>query len=271
MNSNSSSYEISLNFTNNLLQTFLIDIFEKSGIKLTQQNIPISNCPYNSNLLHITYNKTNINYYLLFQTKTDFINNVITKQTLLFKILSKLIQMVTSPKDIILILYQINFDNDNYSLYQSLLKFKYFIETHLKIKTISIANSTELIDFIYNFNDCISTKDAKSKIKFYDYKPIKTTSLCDIKGISNKTFVKHLMCINGISEKKAVAIVEAFPTLPELYNVYLNNEQYTEQEKANVLADVEVLSNKSGNCKLGKALSEKIYKFYTCDNPNEII
>ena len=40
-------YEISLSFTNNLLQTFLIDIYEKAAIKLNETKIIIQ-IPYQS-------------------------------------------------------------------------------------------------------------------------------------------------------------------------------------------------------------------------------
>ena len=140
--------------------------------------------------------------------------------------------------------------------------FIYFISNKLNIKFIDISNSDELVDYIYNFNNSILTKESKSKITFFDTKPVQITSLTQNENISNIIFVKHLMCLPGISERIAIAIVKEYPRLDLLYNIYLSDE-YDEKEKENLLENIQV-----GNKRLGPALSNKIYKFFTAEKPD---
>ena len=68
-------YEITLEFSNNLFQTFLIEIEEKNGIfirNLSSKILP--QFPYNKNTLKITYQ--NDTYFIIFQNKQDFLDNV---------------------------------------------------------------------------------------------------------------------------------------------------------------------------------------------------
>ena len=140
--------------------------------------------------------------------------------------------------------------------------FIYFISNKLNIKFVDISNSDELVDYIYNFNNSVLTKDSKSKITFFDTKPVQITSLTQNENIANVTFVKHLMCLPGVSERIAIAIVKEYPRLDLLYNVYLS-EEYDEEEKENLLENIQV-----GNKRLGHALSSKIYKFFTAEKPD---
>ena len=74
-------YEISLNFSNNLLQTFIIDIFDKANISFEKDFLNLQDSPYQSNIIKITYK--NIIYFLIIQCKNDFINNVHNSDILL--------------------------------------------------------------------------------------------------------------------------------------------------------------------------------------------
>ena len=257
-NQNIPSYEITLEFSNNLFQTFLIEIEEKNGIfiqNLTSKIIP--NFPYNKNTLKVTY-KSDI-YFLVFQNKQDFIDNV-KNTTLLFEYLYELTK-ITDFTNIILLLYTVNFSEVKESE-KIKSNFIYFLSTKLNIKIIDIPNSDELVDYIYNFNNSVLTKDNKSKITFFDTKPVQITSLTQNENISNIIFVKHLMCLPGISERIAIAIVKEYPRLDELYKIYLSDE-YDENEKENLLENIQV-----GNKRLGPALSNKIYKFFTAEKPD---
>ena len=257
-NSNTPSYEMTKEFSNNLFQTFLVEIEERNGIFI--QNLPskiIPKFPYDKNTLKITY-KSEM-YFIVFQNKQDFIDNV-KNSTLLFEYLYALTK-TTEVNNIILLLYMVNFaDMKETNKIKS--DFIYFISNKLNIKFVDISNSDELVDYIYNFNNSVLTKDSKSKITFFDTKPVQITSLTQNENITNVTFVKHLMCLPGVSERIAIAIVKEYPRLDLLYNVYLS-EEYDEEEKENLLENIQV-----GNKRLGHALSSKIYKFFTAEKPD---
>ena len=258
INSNTPSYEMTKEFSNNLFQTFLVEIEERNGIFI--QNLPskiIPKFPYDKNTLKITY-KSEI-YFIVFQNKQDFIDNV-KNSTLLFEYLYALTK-TTEVNNIILLLYMVNFaDMKETNKIKS--DFIYFISNKLNIKFVDISNSDELVDYIYNFNNSVLTKDSKSKITFFDTKPVQITSLTQNENIINVTFIKHLMCLPGVSERIAIAIVKEYPRLDLLYNVYLS-EEYDEEEKENLLENIQV-----GNKRLGHALSSKIYKFFTAEKPD---
>ena len=251
-------YEMTLEFSNNLFQTFLIEIEEKNGIfiqNLSSKILP--QFPYNKNTLKVTYQ--NDIYFIIFQNKQDFLDNV-NNSTLLFEYLYELTK-ITEPNNIILLLYMVNF-TDMKESNKIKSNFIYFLSNKLNIKFVDISNSDELVDYIYNFNNSLLTKDNKSKITFFDTKPVQITSLTENENISNVTFIKHLMCLPGISERIAIAIVKEYPKLDLLYNMYLSDE-YDEKEKENLLENIQI-----GNKRLGPALSAKIYKFFTADKPD---
>ena len=256
--SNNPTYEMTLEFTNNLFQTFLIEIEEKNGIYIQSLSSKIlPKFPYNKNTLKIIY-KSEI-YFIIFQNKQDFIDNV-QNSTLLFEYLYEL-NKLTDINNIILVLYMVNF-SDMKESEKIKSNFLFFLSTKLNIKFVDISNSDELVDYIYNFNNSILTKDNKSKITFFDTKPVQITSLTQNENITNLIFIKHLMCLPGISERIAIAIVKEYPRLDSLYNIYLS-EEYDEEEKENLLENIKI-----GNKRLGPALSNKIYKFFTAEKPD---
>ena len=251
-------YEMTIEFSNNLFQTFLLEIEEKNEIYI--QNLSskiIPKFPYNKNTLKVSY-KSEI-YFIIFQNKQDFIDNV-KNSTLLFEYLYELTK-ITDVNNIILLLYMVNF-SDLKESEKIKSNFIYFLSNKLNIKFVDISNSDELVDYIYNFNNSILTKDNKSKITFFDTKPVQITSLTQNENIKNLTFVKHLMCLPGVSERIAIAIVKEYPRLDLLYDIYLSDE-YDEKEKENLLENIQI-----GNKRLGPALSNKIYKFFTAERPD---
>lgn len=257
-------FRISLSFTNNLLQTFLIDIFDKAGIKLIETKTMFPGLAYNSNLLSINYNSEIT--YLLFQTKTDLINNA-KKSNLLMEFLIQMKKKV-NPKNFIVIFYQARFTTIDEMKKQKLF---YFITVVLGMKCIELANSMEIIDFTYNLKDSLPSKETKSKLHFFDVKPNLKTHLCEIEGIKNIKWVKHLMCMNGISEARAISIVRTFPDIATLYSVYLS-EQFSDEEKETLMDDIQVENmSKSSTKNLGGIMSSKIYKFFTSEEPTLII
>ena len=259
---NMPKYEMTLEFSNNLFQTFLLEIEERNNISIKILSTKIlQNFPYNKNTLKITY-KSQI-FFIVFQNKQDFIENV-QNNTLLFEYIYELTK-ITESTNIILLLYMVNF-NDMKQSNKLKSSFIYFLSTKLNIKIIDISNSDELVDYIYNFNNSIFTKDNKSKITFFDTKPVQITSLTQNENIKNITFIKHLMCLPGISERIAIAIVKIYPRLDMLYDIYLSDE-YDENEKENLLENIQVVGPNGGSKRLGPAMSNKIYKFFMADNP----
>ena len=259
-------YEMTLEFSNNLFQTFLLEIEERNNISIkTFSSKIIENFPYNKNTLKVSY-KSQI-YFIIFQNKQDFIDNV-QNSTLLFEYIYELTK-ITEPTNIILLLYMVNF-NDMKQSNKCKSSFIYFLSTKLDIKVVDISNSDELVDYIYNFNNSILTKDNKSKITFFDTKPVQITSLTQNENIKNLTFVKHLMCLPGISERIAIAIVKQYPRLDMLYDIYLSDE-YDESEKENLLENIQVVGSNGSTKRVGPSMSNKIYKFFMADNPESKI
>lgn len=255
--------EISLSFSNNLLQTFLIDFFEKENIELKQTKIAIPSFDIISNVIHIEYQHHS--YYLIVQNKSDFIDNIIDSPTLI-DILNAL-TLITSCQNIYLLLFQVQFDSEE-SLKEP---FIYFITQELGIKCLEVVNTKEVTEFLLNFLKSLSSKENKANITYFDSKPVQSTHLCDLEGIANKIWVKHLMCINGVSEMKAIAIVKDFSNIKSLYDIYLS-DQYLQREKEYLLECIEVVNKaKNKNQKIGKALSSKIYNYFTSNNPDLII
>ena len=74
------------------------------------------------------------------------------------------------------------------------------------------------------------------------------------------------MCLPGISERIAIAIVKKYPRLDMLYNIYLSDE-YDDNEKENLLENIQVIGANGNTKRIGPALSTKIYKFFMADNP----
>ena len=259
-------YEMTLEFSNNLFQTFLLEIEQRNNISLkTLSSKIVNNIPYNKNTLKVSY-KSQV-FFIIFQNKQDFIENV-QNSTLLFEYIYELTK-ITESINIVLLLYMVNF-NDMKQNNKFKSSFIYFLSTKLNIKIVDISNSDELVDYIYNFNNSILTKDNKSKITFFDSKPVQITSLTQNENITNLTFIRHLMCLPGVSERIAISIVKEYPRLDMLYNVYLSDE-YDEKEKENLLENIQVAGPNGGSKRLGPAMSNKIYKFFMSDKPDSRI
>jgi hypothetical protein len=259
-------YELSLNFSNNLLQTYLFDIFEKFKINLSPIEINYSNIQM-SNLIRINYNQEV--YFLI------FLNKEILKTNFLFESLEVLLK-ITLSRNITYVLveipnnFKLKFENEEISLEELI----FFLNCEMKVKTALCSGNNDLVEFLANFCESLTKKEDKSKITFFDAKPVTSTNLCELENITDdKTimFVKHLMCIPGISERKAIAVVKVYPYLSELMRVYCS-EEYTEHEKENLLKDMEVEDHAKNTVKrLGGVLSSKIYKTFNTNNPNLII
>ena len=154
-----------MDFSNNLLQTFIIDLFEKGNIELEKEFLNLEDLPYHSNIIRANFK--NIIYFLIIQCKNDFIKNVQNNQILL-ETLDHLTK-ITDSHNITVLLYQVNFDSNEKN---EKGEFKYFVQTEMNIKCLDIANSNELTDYLYNYIESLINKDSKSKLTFFESKKI---------------------------------------------------------------------------------------------------
>jgi hypothetical protein len=260
-------YEISLNFSNNLFQAYLFEIFENMNIILSPVEMESEGVEF-TDVIKIKFN--NEIYFVNFFDKSKT-NNLEIQMNKLFLMIDKML-FQTNSKNILLIFFQIpqNFEFEKTSKDDLI----FFFLTDLKVKVVEFSTNNDLVEFLSNFTDSITSKEEKSKITFFDAKPVTSTNLCDLENIldeDSKMFIKHLMCIPGISEKKAIAIVKSYPTLKNLMKIYSSCE-YNLKEKENFLADIEIADkSKNSSKKLGNALSQKIYKFFYSSDPETII
>lgn len=96
---------------------------------------------------------------------------------------------------------------------------------------------------------------------------------------SGNTWLKQLMQISGVSYQIAKVITRAYPSLHSLMKVY-ENPSISENEKRLLLAHLErptkddeptqSQSVSNGTKKIGQAMSNKIYSFFTQTNPSII-
>jgi hypothetical protein len=260
-------YEISLQFNNNLFQTYLFEIFEKFNISLSPVEMQETSGSTNVKLINtIKIHYKNEYSFIKFLDKDS--SNI--KE--LFISVEIMLKLVKNSKNIIIIFFQL----PNNLEFEKMSKnnFIFFLTSELKIKVFECNNNNDLVEFLNNYTEAVLTKEDKSKITFYDTKPVTSTNLCELEGITNEKsvmFVKHLMCIPGISERKAISVVQYYPTLADLMNIY-SSPEYNENEKENMLRDVEIIDKVNNTTKkLGSALSIKIYKCLFSNDINTII
>jgi hypothetical protein len=258
--------EMSLNFSNNILQTFLIEVFTKMNLDLVPNVLETDGFNF-FNLIKIVHEET-IHFIQILEGKLliELLENGALFHN--FEYLKKLQQ-----NSLTIIFHEVNQDLTyrNKSLIKNDLQI--FINYHLKFKVFDSSSTSEFLDFFQNYLEKVAHKEEKSKLTFFDAKPA-TSNLCVIEKITDErtlTWVKQLMCIPGISEIKAIAIAKQYPTIKSLMEIYLS-EEYNSNEKEQFLAEV-MIENKTKSTKkrLGVALSTKIYRFFNADNPDFII
>ena len=260
-------YEISLKFSNNLFQAYLFEIFENMNISLSPIEMKIDEYEF-SDVIKIRYK--NELHFIHFFDKSKM-SNLEFNMNETFFLIDKVLKC-TKSKNLILIFFQNpqNFEFEEISKDDLI----FFLQVELKIKVVEFSTNNSLVEFLSNLSDSIATKEEKSKITFFETKPVTSTNLCDIENITSedsKMFIKHLMCIPGISEKKALSIVKNYPTLKSLMEIYSSSE-YNEKEKENFLADSKIEDKSKNNTKkLGYALSSKIFKYFYSLDPMIII
>ena len=246
---------LSLHFSNNMFQAQLIEFLEKNNIKYKTFEL--------GKMTDIVkFHFKNKNYILFIYTNQSFADEYSRK------VIFEKIENYSNNH-----LYFVFYESEEIvkEIYRD---FKFFVETQIGIK-IYIANSNQdFFDYISDLAISITVKEEKSKISFYDTKPDSHTNLCEIENITNSkqiTWIEQLMCLPGISERKAIAISKEFPDLRSLMDCYLSDE-YSSLEKENFLKNIEIVNKtKDKVSKIGQSISSKIYSYFTASEHNSII
>jgi len=248
-------FTISLDFSNNLFQTFILDVFHRLKISMNLETIKFKDDKI-QNLIKIEY-KDNYIFLQFYDAKflAESINN-----KMIFKTIEILKNICENNYDITFLFFDIKKKN-----FAEINEISFFLQSYSQIKVFNCFNNTDLFHFLENFILSISTKEEKSKLTYFDLKPVTNSNLSELDDLSenSRIWVKHLMCIPGISEMKAIGIVKMYPTFKSLIEIYESNE-FTELEKERFLRDIEINSSgKNTKKRIGDAVSSKVYKFFT--------
>jgi len=247
-------FTISLDFSNNLFQTFILDVFERLNTQINIETIKF-NIDKISNLIKIEYKS---DYIFLQFYDTKFLADSITNKQI-FKTAEILKSISGNPSNIAFVFFAIKkkeFIEAN--------EIEFFMQSNCKIKIFHCANNSDLFHFLENYLSAISSKEEKAKLTYFDLKPVTNSNLAELDDLNDNSriWVKHLMCIPGISEMKAIAIVRMYPTFKSLIEIY-ESDEFIEAEKERFLRDVEVVNNaKNSRKRLGDVVSSKVYKYF---------
>lgn len=91
-----------------------------------------------------------------------------------------------------------------------------------------------------------------------------------INDVYSLMWIDMLMAVPGVSEKKAIAIYQHYPSLTKLMDAY--EDQLDEESKIQMMADIQVSKTFDSNSKarnLGKALSSKIYAVFQSEKEKQ--
>lgn len=238
-------------------------------------NIKSKNNEYKSNIYNNTSNNININSnnnstkQIIDDSNIVAIENpdskenpyllVIFDEFSLKEILLKFGEITKLSNQLYLIL-RLNLTNKNST---NILNLKFFLEVNYKVKVWICESYDTMVDFFNNLLTNIPIKKEKSKLEYYENKStlkLNTYFNEEFDDESTPTWIKHLMCIPGISEIKAHAIAMKY-SFKELIKIYLSNE-HNKSFKESVLKNIEVNYN-GGVKKIGDAISKKVYIFFT--------
>lgn len=246
------NFTISLNFSNNTLQIFILDIFEKLKINISLENI-LNNNEQILNLIKVDYKN---DYFFLMFFDSNFLKNSIKSKNL-FKLIEIFQDISSKAQNISFVFYDISEKNFDF-----LPEIIFYLTTKAKIKIFKCDSNLDLYDFIENFICSITIKEEKAKSTFFDLKPAANVNLSDLDSINENTriWVKHLMCIPGISEKKALSVVKIYPDFKSLIEVYESSE-LNDSEKEKLLKDITPSTGNSSK-RLGEVISSRIYRYY---------
>jgi len=248
------NFILSLDFSNNSIQTFILDLFEQKNTRIDIENI-IFNNEKMMNLIMIKYKE---NYTFLQLYDSSFLSGSISNRKI-FKTAEILKSICEDSGNVIFLFLNIKKKD-----YKDINEISFILKSCSKIKIYHCSDNYDLYDYLVDLISSISLKEEKSKLTFFDLKPVTNSNLSELDDLSenSRIWVKHLMCIPGISEKKAIAIVKMYPTFKSLIEVY-ESEEFTELEKEKFLKDITIIGNANSSKRIGEAVSSKVYKYFT--------
>ena len=242
-------------FCNNMFQLELSEFLEKNEI-----NYKTLDMDKMTDILKFSYE--NVDYVILIYTNQSFSNDFSSKA------IFEKIEAFNKNKIYLLFYESEEIIKDNYN------EFLFFVETQLQVKTYMSNSKQDFFDFIANLVISITIKEDKSKINFFESKFSTHSNLCKAENITDLkqiTWVEHLMCIPGVSERKAIAISKEFNSFKSLMDCYISDD-YSEMEKKNFFKDIEIEDkNKDKISKIGQTISLRIYTYFTATDHNTII
>ena len=130
-----------------------------------------------------------------------------------------------------------------------------------KIDYMELSGHWEVVNYIKDVTLALSNK----RIKKGEMKKSKNLKF-KVGGVNvlQETFVHQLTSIPGISENKARAIVKEYPTMDGLMKAFRLTGLFA-------LQDISVVAKTGNSTKLGKKLAEKVFCYYTTENPADDI
>ena len=147
----------------------------------------------------------------------------------------------------------------------------FYLTLDLLYDVYETKNSKESLEYLINCTKIVADSKNKKPLNNYDNKGQTWTSLSsdfgNIKDDLTLDWINMLLTISGLTEYKAIAIVKKYPTITSLMKSYLACNDA--KSKENMLADIIVDTESDNNKKIGKSLSNKIYRIFTVIDPNE--
>lgn len=146
------------------------------------------------------------------------------------------------------------------------LQFKFFCESEYNIKVLYLESNEEILDFLDNLIGNIPVKHDKIKAIYYEnHSKVRLETYFEKQFDNEETpiFIKQLMCVPGVSEKKAHAIATRF-SFKELMKYYTSNESI--KNKEGLLKSIEYINKSNGRKnKIGEAVSKKVFFYYVSE------
>ena len=162
-----------------------------------------------------------------------------------------------SEENLIICFYKCN--NDDNSL-EDLI---FFLTDQFDVKSIRLKNQKDFKELLHNLFFALLNKETKKHITTFENKPPAHSNLAIKHGLLDKkelNLVTQLVCIPGVSELKAVAVVKQYRSVRELYDFLMSK---AEEDVLWDLSEI-VLENKNKGTrkKLGEKIAKLIYDVF---------
>jgi len=130
-------------------------------------------------------------------------------------------------------------------------------------------NPTESAEYVIRIANALAQLPYRPESSFDSF-CAEATVKRSAKNVS-EAWVNQLMQIHGVSEEIALSIVGFYPTIRSLFELYTGT--LSDTEKRELLKDITVLRSDQNpsNRKVGKSISEKIYRIFTSEDGKQIL